>query len=785
MPDNLYYYIKLAGIFIVVLLFVKFVHSLFLSIKVSETLEKSFLNTFFEQFFKKSMLKSKAKKLLKMNNFYEAGKIFEEIGEFTQAITCYEQGQNWYDLGKLYEKIGMKRKAALFYEKGDYLRDAVRLYKEIGAMAEAAKLLEKNQEFEEAADLYFEVGDYDSAIKIFKNFGYHNYIGKAYEKLGKYKKAAEAYLQWYKHMNETRFTSVEINEEVLKYLHLAADLFLKAGDPEKAIEILEEEGIYGKAAKICEENGMLEKAAELYELNHDFKVAADIYMKANNELKANLMYADYYYEKGENLEAANYYFKAGDYGRAAELYEWEREYEKAAEAFRKNESYTSAAENYLRIGKKKEAAELFSLGGEHEKAGTLYRELGELRRAGEEFLLAQNFYSAGLAFYDAGNAKEAIAAFQKVDMNSPNYNSAILYITKIFLASGKYDLVISTLEKYLENKKISPETIDHFYTLARGYHNSGFYEKAIEIYKSIQVVNFDYKDTKKLLDGAYKALSEKKEFEIMTSSKEGEGRYRIIDKIGEGGMGIVYKAEDNLLKRIVALKVLKKSIFRNERSIDRFYSEARLSAKMNHPNIITVYDVGMLKGEPFISMEYVEGTNFIKYLKRKKRLSLRQTMFVAINLFRALDYAHKKNIIHRDIKPQNIMLTKDKQIKIMDFGLAVLITERNKEENIIAGTPTYMSPEQIKGNPVDHRTDIYSAGISLFHLIIGYPPFRGDDVANQHLFATPPKISEIRDDVPHEFSDFISKCIEKSKEKRFLSASDALIILKKIQAKYK
>ncbi len=784
MADNLYYYIKITGIFIAVLLFVKLVHSLFLSIKVSEVLEKSFLKTFFDQFFKKSMLKSKANKLVKNNNFLEAGKIYEEIGEFPQAITCYEQGQNWYDLAKLYEKMGMKRKAALFYEKGGFLRDSIRVYKEIGALAEAAKILEKNQEFEEAADLYFEIGDYDSAIKIFENFGYYNYIGKAYEKLEKYKEAAEAYLKWYKHMNETRFTSVEINEEVLKYLEKAADLFIKANEVERAIEILEEEGLYGKAARICEENGMLEKAAELYELNHDFKAAADIYMKANNELKANLMYADYYYEKGENLQAADYYFKAGDYGRAAELYEWEREYEKAAEAFRKNESYTSAAENYLRIGKKKEAAELFSLGGEHEKAGALYRELKELKRAGEEFLKAGNYYSAGLAFYDAGDAKESIAAFQKVDISNPNYNSAILYITKIFLASGKFDLVISTLEKYLKNKNITPETIDHFYTLARAYQNTGAYEKAIDIYKLIQVVNFDYKDTKKLLEEAYKLLSEKKEFEIMTSSKKGEERYRIIEKIGEGGMGIVYKAEDNLLKRIVALKVLKRSIFRNERSIDKFYSEARLAAKMNHPNIITVYDVGMLKGEPFISMEYVEGDNFIKYLKRKKRLSFRQTLFVALNLFRALDYAHKKGIIHRDIKPQNIMLTKDKQIKIMDFGLAVLINERNKDENIIAGTPTYMSPEQLQGEKVDHKTDIYSAGITLFHLIVGYPPFRGEDVIKQHLADNPPLVSKIREDVPIEFSNFIAKCIEKVKEKRFLSASDALVVLKKIQAKY-
>ena len=141
---------------------------------------------------------------------------------------------------------------------------------------------------------------------------------------------------------------------------------------------------------------------------------------------------------------------------------------------------------------------------------------------------------------------------------------------------------------------------------------------------------------------------------------------------------------------------------------------------------------------------------------------------------------HDIGFIHRDIKLQNIMLTKDKQIKIMDFGLAILIKDTKVKEWSVAGTPTYMSPEQITGDVIDHRTDIYSSGITLYHLTAGFPPFRGEDVAHKHLHEIPVPLEEIRKDMPIGFGSFVLKCIEKAREKRFLSAGEALVHLKKL-----
>ena len=197
-------------------------------------------------------------------------------------------------------------------------------------------------------------------------------------------------------------------------------------------------------------------------------------------------------------------------------------------------------------------------------------------------------------------------------------------------------------------------------------------------------------------------------------------------------------------------------------------------------NNITIYDVGKMDKGYFIAMEFVEGENFLSLLKKRKRLSAQQILFVSLYLFKALEYAHKKGIIHRDIKLQNIMLTKDKQIKIMDFGLAILIKDTKVKEWSVAGTPTYMSPEQITGDVIDHRTDIYSSGITLYHLTAGFPPFRGEDVAHKHLHEIPVPLEEIRKDMPIGFGSFVLKCIEKAREKRFLSAGEALVHLKKL-----
>jgi len=213
-------------------------------------------------------------------------------------------------------------------------------------------------------------------------------------------------------------------------------------------------------------------------------------------------------------------------------------------------------------------------------------------------------------------------------------------------------------------------------------------------------------------------------------------RYRIADRIGEGGMGVVYRAFDEQLRRQVAIKLLPPALQDDADRLGRFRNEARTLSALNHPHIVTIYEIGQADTTPFIAMELVEGETLRARL-RAGRLSLRDAVELALQVTRALGAAHEKGIVHRDIKPENVMIRGDGYVKVLDFGLAVLrareepaqalLTNRSLETVIaaVAGTPAYMSPEQIDGRPLDARSDLFSLGVLLCELVTGTNPFAG------------------------------------------------------------
>ncbi len=255
-------------------------------------------------------------------------------------------------------------------------------------------------------------------------------------------------------------------------------------------------------------------------------------------------------------------------------------------------------------------------------------------------------------------------------------------------------------------------------------------------------------------------------------------RYKRIQEVGRGGMGTVYKAKDQHLKRIVALKIIDKEFAKEGKALKRFKLEARTIASLSHPNIVTVYDFGKVGEGYFISMEYIEGNDLLTLIKYHE-LTIPQIIFVAKRLFIALQCCHGKEIVHRDIKPQNIMVNHDGEIKIVDFGLAT-IKNRKKIANkpYIVGTPYYIAPEQFLAKKVDHRADIYSAGITLFRFITGRLPYWGDKnvVREQHLNVKlpVPSVRKFRPEVPDDLAVLVETCMAKKKENRFQDVSEIL-----------
>jgi len=258
--------------------------------------------------------------------------------------------------------------------------------------------------------------------------------------------------------------------------------------------------------------------------------------------------------------------------------------------------------------------------------------------------------------------------------------------------------------------------------------------------------------------------------------------YKILEKLGEGGMGVVYKAQDTKLDRIVAIKFLPSHLSASENEKARFIQEAKAASAFNHPNVATIYEIDEAEGESFIVMEYVEGQTLREV---KSSLSIKRAVEIGIQIAEGIAAAHDKGIVHRDIKAENIMVRKDSRVQVMDFGLAKLrgVSTLTKAGSTV-GTLAYMSPEQVQGIETDHRTDIFSLGVVLYELLAGQLPFKGEHEAAlmyEVLNVNPPPLSTFRRDVEPELERIITKCLEKEREERYQSAKDIAVDLKRFK----
>lgn len=253
-------------------------------------------------------------------------------------------------------------------------------------------------------------------------------------------------------------------------------------------------------------------------------------------------------------------------------------------------------------------------------------------------------------------------------------------------------------------------------------------------------------------------------------------RYEILSKVGAGGMSDVYKAKDHILSRFVAIKVLKQEFSEDSSFVTKFRAEAQSAAGLEHPNIVNIYDVGSENGLYYIVMEYVEGITLKTYIEKKGQLSFKESASIAIQVARGIEAAHNKNIIHRDIKPQNIIISTDGKVKVTDFGIAKA-TSSNTISSDVMGSVHYASPEQARNGFVDGRSDIYSLGIVMFEMVTGRVPFDGDTtvaVALQHLQEEIAKPSIYAPDLPISFEKIILKCTQKTPDRRYQTIEELL-----------
>jgi serine/threonine protein kinase/Tfp pilus assembly protein PilF len=262
------------------------------------------------------------------------------------------------------------------------------------------------------------------------------------------------------------------------------------------------------------------------------------------------------------------------------------------------------------------------------------------------------------------------------------------------------------------------------------------------------------------------------------------GRYQVIEELGRGGMGTVYKVYDTRVKEKIALKLLKPDVAADAETIERFSSELKLARKVSHRNICRMFDLGETNGSYFITMEYVHGEDLRALIRKFGQLSAAQAISIARQLCEGLTEAHRLGIVHRDLKPSNIMMDEEGTARIMDFGIArALRTKGITSAGIMVGTPEYMSPEQVEGLEVDARSDIYSLGIVLYEMLTGRAPFQGETplaVAVKHKTEMPVPPEKLNPQLPDELNRLVLRCLEKDREKRFQTAAELLASLDKI-----
>ncbi len=257
------------------------------------------------------------------------------------------------------------------------------------------------------------------------------------------------------------------------------------------------------------------------------------------------------------------------------------------------------------------------------------------------------------------------------------------------------------------------------------------------------------------------------------------GRYKVLKELGRGAMGLVYLGKDPTIQRFVAIKTMRLDQIDGEEKLQeikaRFFREAESAGRLSHPNIVTIYDAGEQDELGYIAMELVEGTSLKEWSRKPNLMPAEEVVRTLAAVADGLDYAHQQGVVHRDIKPANIMITKDKLVKVMDFGIAKLASSSKTQTDMVLGTPTYMSPEQIAGKKVDGRSDVFSLGVVLFELLAGQPPFTADNLSAL-LFAIahqpPPELRAFRQDLSPMFQEVLNRALQKELPQRYRRAGE-------------
>ncbi|HEU5394445.1 MAG TPA: serine/threonine-protein kinase [Candidatus Methylomirabilis sp.] len=725
-------------------------------------------------------------------DYAAAGVCYEEMGATDQAFAAYAKGGCQREAAALHERLNQHAQAAQKYELAAEPALAAAVRERMGQFARAAGLYEKAGDLAAAAGCHARAGDFRKAATLMGRLDRLEEAAAFLERAGEVRGAAETLEKAVKRQGvagrielnslvgdaSTSFglkrqqeaERHELNPErqaaLVEMARRCAALYVKAGAPEPAAQILKIAGAEREAADCFAQAGKLREALDLYKKHRLFGKARKVAEALGALEEVELVRGEELLEEGRPAEAAAAFARGKGYYRAGELYAGLQEYEKAGEMFTLGGDLDQAAEMFGSGGDPARAGAAFERARRFGEAARFYRRAGATAKAAAAHRAAGEHFEAGMLLKEEGDLEAAVSTLQQVPATSEHFLEAAAALGQIFVETEMYGLAKEKLQEVVAATPLTTASLDIYYLLAVAQEKTGETQLARTLYEKVMAYHLNYRDVQARIAALREQRAPAHAQAVPRTGVDQPERYKIVRELGRGGMGIVYLAEDSLLKRPVAYKVLPAAIQASAKGVEEFLGEARIAASLLHPNIVTLYDAGDAGQGLYLVMEYVEGKTLLALLGQRPRFGLPEVLYIAQQVGSGLAHAHARGVVHGDITPANIMVSKTRAVKIMDFGLAKTRERALAATTTIRGTPPYMAPEQIQGKGMSAQSDLYALACTLYHMATGAPPFTEGEVLYHHLHTPAPSPSTRVPDLPEGFSRALQHCLEKEPAKR-------------------
>jgi tetratricopeptide (TPR) repeat protein len=725
-------------------------------------------------YYQQGKLKEAAAMYRRAGRFDQAAKVFLELGDREAALALFLEGGDRMRAGELLAADGDHRQAIEHFEAAKAWGRAAESALVLKQPERAARYFERAGVLARAAACYEKAGELDEALRVLER--------ESRSVSGRYRVSADESLKEQQRQIDGTRASILAR---LGRAGEAADVLLLQGSPSRAAELLEKHGEPERAARAWIAAGKPERALPLLPQAPGIgpEERAQVYRQCLRFAEA----AEAYEQAGQLAEAAESWEAAGDWARAAPLWESYGETERAAELYARAEIWRAAARCYSSAGRLELAAEAYERLHDEASAAACYMEVGRHLKAARAYL--------------AGGDKEGAArALQQISEDSPDFARATLLLVPQLVEDGIYDGALHRLSLLpTDPTTTGSSSLERQYWEARALEGQGRLADAVRAYQRTVALRRDHRDAGERLERLRPmvdsgVISRSGMFAVQVSDESTvrrpvmapselrpglvlAGRYKLVAEVGAGGMGRVYKAEDQELGDVVAVKTLLSTAAWTAGEQERLLREVQICRRITHPNVVRVFDIGRFEGGLFVTMEFLEGKTLERVLREEGPLPLSRARDLLLQLLAGLQEAHGLRVVHRDLKPSNVVIASGR-VKILDFGIArvegadVGLTQAGE----VLGSPKYMSPEQIQGEELDGRSDLYALGVLAFAMIAGREPFSGKTpsaIALKHLHEPPPDVTSLRPDLPPEWRAVIDRLLAKSRDSRFATAGDA------------